>query len=61
MGSCAAPFVEQLFRKAPLKLKKIYYKFTKEKDQIIFSYMVSFVTRGANSSILNDMFVNKRK
>ena len=34
------------FRSAPPKLKKIHYKFTKEKDQIIFSHLVSFCNTG---------------
>ena len=34
------------FRRAPPKLKKIYYKFTKEKDQITSSHMVSFCNTG---------------
>ena len=38
---CAAPFVEHLQNE-----KKINYKFTKEKDQIIFSHMVSFCNTG---------------
>ena len=43
---CAAPFVEQLLSRAPPKQKKIYYKVTKEKDQIIFTHMVSFCYTG---------------
>ena len=39
---CAAPFVEQLLSRAPPKQKKIYYKVTKKKDQMIFTHMVSF-------------------
>ena len=35
----AAPFIEYL-------RKRIYYKVTKEKDQIIFLQMVSFVIQG---------------
>ena len=34
------------FHRAPPKLKKIYYEFTKEKDQIIFSHIVSFFNTG---------------
>ena len=37
----AAPFVEHLRNG-----KKIYYKVTKEKDQTIFSHMVSFCYKG---------------
>ena len=38
------------FRSAPPKLKKIHYKFTKEKDQITFSHMVSFCNTELTSS-----------
>ena len=34
------------FRRAPPKLKKIYYEFTNEKDQIIFSHIISFFNTG---------------
>ena len=37
---CAAPFVEHLPN------KKIYYKVTKEKGQMIFSHMVDFCSTG---------------
>ena len=37
----AAPFVEHLS-----KNRKIYYKVTKEKDQMIFSHMVPFYNTG---------------
>ena len=44
--ACAAPFVEQFFRRAPPKLKNIYYKDTKEKDQMIISHMACFCRTG---------------
>ena len=34
------------YRRAPPKLKKIYYKFAKEKRQLIFSHVVSFCKTG---------------
>ena len=43
---CAAPFVEQLLRRAPPKIKSIYYQDTKEKDQKIFSHMACFCHTG---------------
>ena len=33
------------FRRAPAKRKKMYYKVANEKDQMIFSHMVSFCNR----------------
>ena len=43
---CAAPFVEQLLSPSTPKEKKIYYKVTKEKYQMVFSHMVSFCDTG---------------
>ena len=38
-GLCAAPIVEQFLSYSTSKTKKIYYRHTKEKDQIIFSHV----------------------
>ena len=45
-GSCAAPFLEQFLSLSTSKTKKIYYKDTKEKDQMIFSHMACFCHTG---------------
>ena len=44
---CAAPFIEQLLCRVPPKLKRICYKDTKEKDQMIFfNTSLLFVSQG---------------
>ena len=44
LTACAAPFVEQLRSWSTSETKKnIFYKVTKEKDQMIFSNMVLYV------------------
>ena len=42
-----APFIEHF------PIKKIYYKATKDKDEMIFSHRVSFCNSRLDSSILN--------
>ena len=57
MRSCTAPFVEHLPNK-----KKIYYKVTKEKDQMMLSHIVLFLLyRGLDSNILNDILEKIKK
>ena len=43
---CAAPFVSSSSRRAPPKIKNIYYQDTKEKIKRFFHIWLVFVTRG---------------